>query len=88
MDTDWTDTTLTPAGQAIYISELPTGDLITPHDVRLIREEAVAEYGFTGLQQAQFGAAIRNVQHMPDGHRERHIWAHTTALFADPEGLL
>lgn len=88
MNQDWTDTTLTPAGQAVYLSQLPTGGLITPHDVRLIREEAVAELGFDGLRRAQMIAALRNAVLIPDGHNERHQWARTTALFADPEGLL
>lgn len=82
------DTTLTPAGQAIYLSELPTGSLITPHDVGAFREAAVAELGFDGLRRAQLIAAIRNALLMPDGHGDRHHWAHTTALFANPEGLL
>lgn len=82
------NTSLTPAGQALYLSDLPTDDLVTPHDVRLMREEAVAELGFVGLERAQFGAALRNAQHMPDGHDARHHWARSTALFADPEGWL
>jgi hypothetical protein len=88
MNPDWIDTTLTPAGQAIYLSELPTGDLITPHDVRIMREEAVAELGFDGLRRAQLIAALRNAALIPDGHDQRHRWARTAALFADPEGLL
>ena len=82
------DTTLTPAGQAIYLSELPTGSLITPHDVAAFRKAAVAELGFDGLRRAQLIAAIRNAVLIPDGHGDRHHWAHTAALFANPEGLL
>lgn len=82
------DTTLTPAGQAIYLSELPTGALVTPHDVQTMRTEAVAELGFNGLRQAQLIAALRNATLMPDGHGDRHHWARTAALFANPEGLL
>lgn len=82
------DTTLTPAGQAIYLSELPTGSLVTPHDVQAMRKAAVAELGFDGLRRAQLIAAFRNATVMPDGHGDRHHWARTAALFADPEGLL
>lgn len=82
------DTTLTPAGQAIYLSELPTGSLVTPHDAQAMRAAAVAELGFDGLRRAQFIAAFRNATVMPDGHGDRHHWAHTAALFANPEGLL
>lgn len=88
MNPDWIDTALTPAGQAIYLSELPTCSLITPHDVHLMREEAVAELGFDGLRRAQLIAALRNAVLIPDGHDERHHWAYMIALFADPEGLL
>lgn len=82
------DTSLTPAGQAIYLSELPTGSLITPHDVQAMRKTAVTELGFDGLRRAQLIASIRNATLMPDGHGDRHMWAHTAALFANPEGLL
>lgn len=88
LNPDWVDTTLTPAGQAIYLSELPTGDLITPHDVHLMRAKAVTELGYDGLRRAQLIAALRNTALIPDGHDQRHHWARTTALFADPQGLL
>lgn len=81
-------TNLTPAGQAIYLSELPTGSLVTPYDAVEIRRTAVTELGFDGLRRAQFIAACRNAAVIPDGHCDRHEWAHTAALFADPEGLL
>jgi hypothetical protein len=82
------DTTLTPAGQAIYLSELPTGSLVTPHDAVQMRQTAVAELGFDGLRRAQLIAASRNAVLIPDGHGDRHQWARTAALFADPQGLL
>jgi hypothetical protein len=82
------DTTLTPAGQAIYLSELPTGSLVTPHDAVQMRQTAVAELGFDGLRRAQLIAAFRNAVLIPDGHGDRHQWARTAALFADPQGLL
>lgn len=88
MDEDWTDTALTPAGQAIYLSELPTGSLVTPYDAQTFREEAVARFGFEGLRVAQYIATLRNVASMPDGHCDRHDWARAAALFADPEGFL
>ncbi|MEW2187796.1 hypothetical protein AB0900_31395 [Streptomyces cellulosae] len=82
------DTTLTPGGQAVYLSELPTGSLVTPHDVVTLRQKAVAELGWEGLRRAQFIAALRNASLIPEGHGDRHEWARTAALFADPEGLL
>ena len=82
------DTTLTPGGQAVYLSELPTGSLVTPHDVITLRTAAVAELGWDGLRRAQLIAALRNAALMPEGHGERHQWARTAALFADPEGHL
>ncbi len=82
------DTTLTPAGQAIYLSELPTGSLVTPYDAQQIRAQAVAEYGWDGLRRAQLIAAFRNAALMPEGHGDRHEWARQAALFADPQGLL
>jgi hypothetical protein len=82
------DTTLTPAGQAIYLSELPTGSLVTPHDAVQVRQTTVAELGFDGLRRAQFAAAFRNAILIPEGHGDRHEWARAAALFADPEGLL
>ncbi|KPC69085.1 hypothetical protein KVH31_34820 [Streptomyces olivaceus] len=88
LNPDWVDTTLTPAGQALYLSELPTDDLVTPHDVRLIRDQAVTELGFDGLRRAQLIAALRNAVLISDGHDARHHWARTTTRFADPEGLL
>ncbi|MGW1290999.1 hypothetical protein ACWD4N_47550 [Streptomyces sp. NPDC002586] len=75
------DTTLTPAAQAIYLSELPTGSLLTPHDTGQIRTTAVAELGFKGLRRNQHIAAL-----IPQDHQHRHTWARAAALFADPEG--
>ena len=79
---------LTPAGQAIYLSVLPTGSLVTPHDAQQLRAAAVADLGWDGLRRAQFIAALRNASLMPEGHGERHRWAHAAALVADREGLL
>jgi len=79
---------LTPAGQAIYLSDLPTGALVTPHDAQALRDAAVADLGWDGLRRAQFIAAFRNAVLMPDGHADRHQWADTAALFANPEGVL
>ncbi|MEU3990154.1 hypothetical protein AB0F24_17555 [Streptomyces platensis] len=79
---------LTPAGQAIYLSDLPTGSLVTPHDAEALRAAAVAEYGWDGLRRAQFIAAVRNAVLIPDGHCDRHEWAHAAALVANAEGLL
>lgn len=81
-------TSLTPGGQAIYLSELPTGSLVTPYDAEQIRAAAVAELGWDGLRRAQLLAACRNAALMPDEHCDRHQWAHAAALFASPEGLL
>lgn len=80
--------TLTPAGQAIYLSNLPTGALVTPHDAQTMRAAAVADLGWDGLRSAQFIAALRNAALMPDGHSDRHQWAAACAHFADPSGLL
>jgi hypothetical protein len=66
------DTTLTPAGQAIYLSELPTGSLVTPHDDVQVRQTTVAELCFDGLRRAQFAAAFRNAILIPEGHGDRH----------------
>ncbi|MFM9452517.1 hypothetical protein [Streptomyces europaeiscabiei] len=82
------DTTLAPAGQAVYLSDLPTGSLVTPHDAVQMRQTAVAELGFDGLRRAHLIAALRNAALIPDGHNDRHTWARTAALFADPEGML
>ncbi|MBI0296311.1 hypothetical protein JBE04_18030 [Streptomyces sp. PRKS01-29] len=82
------DSTLTPAGQAVYLSTLPTGSLVTPHDAQAIRAAAVAEMGWEGLRRAQLIAAFRNAALMPEAHLARHQWAHTAALFASPEGIL
>lgn len=82
------DNTLTPGGQAVYLSELPTGALVTPHDVQTLRDQAVATYGWNKLRRAHLLAALRNAALMPEGHEARHKWAHAAALLADPEGLL
>lgn len=53
-----------------------------------MRVQAVDELGFDGLRRAQLVAAFRNAALIPEGHGDRHEWARTAALFADPEGLL
>ncbi|MFC7261463.1 hypothetical protein [Streptomyces lutosisoli] len=77
---------LTPGGQAVYLSELPTGSLVTPADAQGIRAAAVASLGWEGLRRAHLIAALRNSALMPDGHCDRHEWADSAARWVDPHG--
>lgn len=75
---------LTPTGQAIYLSELPTGALVTPYEAQALRDTAVAEHGYDGLRIAQTVAALSNASLIPEGHADRWQWADAAARMIDP----
>lgn len=77
----------TPVEQAVYLSVLPTGSLVTPHEAQQLRDAAVAERGFEGLRVAHLTACLRNAALMPDGHAERGQWARAIAALTEPSTI-
>ena len=77
----------TPVEQAVYLSELPTGDLVTPYEAQQLRDAAVRELGLEGLRVAHLVASLRNAALMPDGHTERAAWARAVANLTEPNTI-